>query len=167
MMDGLKELQSNDGISTLVLDLRGNVGGYMPAGVDAAKLLRPPRTRIISELDKSNRATIYINDGIGSETFIPLYVLVDSRTASASEILTAALQDNDRATVVGKDVKTFGKGRIQNVQSLENGSGVSVTRAKYRTPKGRDIQGVGIIPDRLSDKCGKENSAAICLEEFL
>ena len=66
---------------------------------------------------------------------MPLYLLVDSRTASASEIMAAALQDNGRATLVGPG-KTFGKGRIQNVQQLEDGSGVAVTKAKGMTPSG-------------------------------
>ena len=91
-----------EAVSAIVIDLRGNVGGYMPAGVDVAKLFLPPRARIISEVDKTGRATIYINDGVGSETdtTTPIYVVVDKRTASASEILTAALQDNQRAIVV-------------------------------------------------------------------
>jgi carboxyl-terminal processing protease len=86
---------------------------------------------------------------------------VDKKMASASEILTAALQDNHRATVVG--TRTFGKGRIQNVQELEDGSGISVTKAKYMTPEGRDIHGVGIAPDVESKTCQADNSAADCL----
>jgi len=131
-----------ESLSAIAIDLRGNVGGYMPAGVDVAKLFLPPRARIISEVDKTGRATIYINDGVGSETdtTTPLFVLVDEKTASASEILTAALQDNKRAVVIsgaGAD-KTFGKGRIQNVQALSyGGSGIAVTKARYMTPNGR------------------------------
>ena len=131
-----------ESLSAIAIDLRGNVGGYMPAGVDVAKLFLPPRARIISEVDKTGRATIYINDGVGSQTdtTTPLFVLVDEKTASASEILTAALQDNKRAVVIsgaGAD-KTFGKGRIQNVQALSyGGSGIAVTKARYMTPNGR------------------------------
>ncbi|VEU42958.1 unnamed protein product [Pseudo-nitzschia multistriata] len=154
----------------LALDLRGNVGGYMPAGVDVAKLFLPPRARIVSEVDKTGRATIYINDGIGSETdtSTPLYLIVDRRTASASEILAAALQDNARAKVVSSDDRTFGKGRIQNVQALSyGGSGIAVTKAKYTTPGGRDIQGVGISPDLRSGTCTAKDSAAVCLGDVL
>mmetsp|Transcript_31341 Transcript_31341/g.35067 ORF Transcript_31341/g.35067 Transcript_31341/m.35067 type:complete len:560 (-) Transcript_31341:163-1842(-) len=157
-------------ISAVVIDLRGNVGGYMPAGVDVAKLFLPPRTRIISEVDKTGRAKIYMNDGVGSEidTTTPLYVVVDEKTASASEILTAALQDNKRAVVVSGVDKTFGKGRIQNVQALSNGgSGIAVTKARYTTPNGRDIQGVGISPDIRSKTCSPKDSAAVCLESIL
>jgi carboxyl-terminal processing protease len=158
VVQGLRELGKT---SAIAVDLRGNVGGYMPAGVDVAKLFLKPQARVISEVDKTGRATIYINDGVGSETDVPLYLLVDEKTASASEILTAALQDNHRATVVG--TRTFGKGRIQNVQELEDGSGIAVTKAKYMTPEGRDIHGVGIAPDAESKTCKPDNSAADCL----
>ena len=138
----------------------------MPAGVDVAKLFLPPRARIITEVDRTGRATIYINDGVGSETSLPLYILVDQRTASASEIMTAALQDNGRAEVVasvGID-HTFGKGRIQNVQGLQTGAGIAITKAKYLSPNGRDIHGVGISPDRKSKTCDLKDSAQSCLE---
>lgn len=108
VMEALQDVRKLSSISSVVIDLRGNAGGYMPAGVDVAKLFLPAQARIISEVDKTGRSTIYINDGVGSDTNIELYLLVDQRTASASEILTAALQDNHRATVVG--AKTFGKG---------------------------------------------------------
>lgn len=146
----------------------------MPAGVDVAKLFLPPRARIISEVDKTGRATIYINDGVGSETdtTTPMYIVVDKRTASASEILTAALQDNHRAVVVSGTGdygdRTFGKGRIQNVQALSySGSGIAVTKAKYMTPNGRDIQTVGIAPDIRSETCTPKDSAAMCLDGIL
>ena len=161
--------------AVIALDLRGNMGGYMPAGVDVAKLFLPPRARIISEVDKTGRATIYINDGIGSETdtSTPLYLIVDKRTASASEILAAALQDNDRAKIVSSSSptegdRTFGKGRIQNVRALSyGGSGIAVTKARYTTPSGRDIQGVGITPDLRSGTCTAKDSAAACLDGIL
>lgn len=159
IVDALRNVK---GTSAIVIDLRGNAGGYMPAGVDVAKLFLSPQTRIISEVDKSGRATIYISDGVGSETKTPLYLLVDKRTASASEIFTAALQDNHRAIVVGT-TETFGKGRIQNVQGLEDGSGIAVTKAKYLAPSGKDIHGKGIAPDKKPQTCGPDDSAATCL----
>jgi carboxyl-terminal processing protease len=162
IVDALRDI-SKERISALAIDLRGNVGGYMPAGVDVAKLFLPPNVRIVSEVDKSGRATIYVADGVGSETEKPLYLLVDKRTASASEILASALQDNNhRATVIGSTA-TFGKGRIQNVQALEDGSGISVTKAKYITPSGRDIQGKGVTPDRITEACGPDESPVACL----
>lgn len=108
VMEALEKIRKAPSVSSLVIDLRGNAGGYMPAGVDVAKLFLPAQARIISEIDKTGRSTIYISDGVGSDTNMQLYLLVDQRTASASEILTAALQDNHRATIVG--TRTFGKG---------------------------------------------------------
>jgi carboxyl-terminal processing protease len=159
-----KELKSAE---ILVIDVRGNAGGYMPAGVDVAKLFLTPKTRVISEVDRNGRATIYINDGVGSETTRPVYVLVDEKTASASEIMAAALQDNKRAKIVGSVDHTFGKGRIQNVQELFDGSGLAVTKAKYVTPNGKDIHGVGIFPDAHSATCGRTDSASVCLKDLL
>jgi carboxyl-terminal processing protease len=91
---------------------------------------------------------------------------VDQKTASASEILTAALQDNHRAIVVG-ETRTFGKGRIQNVQALSSGSGVAITKAKYMTPNGRDIQTVGISPDFQSKACAPSDSVMTCMDGIL
>jgi len=168
VVEALRQLQKdgNNNLDGLVIDVRGNAGGYMPAGVDVAKLFLPPKARIITQVDKSDRQTMDIADGIGSETKLPLYIVVDKRTASASEIMTAGLQDNDRATVVGA-TKTFGKGRIQNVQAMADGSGIAVTKAKYITPKGMDIHGVGITPNLKSDTCGPENTVSDCLSSVL
>ena len=106
----------------------------------------------------------YDADGVGAETATPLYLLVDGRTASAAEIFAAALQDNRRAVVVGA-TRTFGKGRIQNVQPLEGGGGIAVTKARYITPSGRDLHGVGIDPDamRPDGTCGAEDPTRVCL----
>jgi carboxyl-terminal processing protease len=164
VMQALKDVK-DQGASTLVLDLRGNAGGYMPAGVDVAQLFLPRQALIMTESDRAANSITYTADGVGTDTTDPLYVLVDERTASASEILTAALQDNHRATVVGSAAKTFGKGRIQNVQGpLDDGSGIAVTKAKYLTPSGRDIQGVGIVPDFVKPGCDAKASASVCLE---
>ena len=138
----------------------------MPAGVDLANLFLPSRAHIIAEVGKSGTFKAYDADGIGSETSLPVYILVDKRTASAAEIFTAALQDNRRALVVGK-TNTFGKGRIQNVQPLENGSGVAVTRARYVTPNGKDIHGVGIVPNREPSQCEANDSAKTCLADIV
>jgi carboxyl-terminal processing protease len=165
-VNGLRSISSDVTVDAIAIDLRGNVGGYMPAGVDAAKLFLPKGSRIISEVGKSDTSSkIYDADGIGSETSIPLYVLVDKRTASASEIFAAALQDNGRAIIAGT-TNSFGKGRIQSVQPLENG-GVAVTRARYVTPKGRDIHGVGITPDRKPRQCEANDFAKTCLVDII
>ena len=139
----------------------------MFGGIDVAKMFLAPPTRIISEVDKTGRATIYVSDGVGTtDTTTPIYLLVDQKTASASEIFAAAMQDNQRATVVGSTA-TFGKGRIQNVQELSMGCGIAVTKAKYMTPKGNDIQGVGIKPDIITDARGSNDSAQSCLNVIL
>jgi carboxyl-terminal processing protease len=165
MVEGLRSI-SDSKVDAIVIDLRGNVGGYMPAGVDAAKLFLSPQSKIITEVDKTGTSKVYSADGIGSETSVPLYILVDKRTASASEIFVAGLQDNKRAVIVGTS-NTFGKGRIQNVKALENGSGMAVTRARYVTPLGRDIHGVGITPDKTPNQCEANDSAKICLADVL
>jgi carboxyl-terminal processing protease len=165
MVDGLRSVTSSN-VDAVAIDLRGNVGGYMPAGVDAAKLFLPAKAKIISEVDKSGVAKTYFADGIGSETSMPLYIIVDKRTASASEIFSAALQDNKRAAVVGTS-NSFGKGRIQNVKPLENGSGLAVTRARYVTPNGRDIHGIGIPPDKKPAQCETFDSVKTCLNGII
>ena len=165
MVDGLRSVTA-DKVDVVAIDLRGNVGGYMPAGVDAAKLFLSARSKIISEVGKSGTPISYEADGIGAETSTPLYILVDKRTASASEIFAAALQDNKRATIVGIS-NSFGKGRIQNVKPLENGSGVAVTRARYVTPLGKDIHGVGIAPDKTPSRCEATDSAKTCLADVV
>jgi carboxyl-terminal processing protease len=149
-----------------VVDLRGNAGGYMPAGVAAAELFLERGAPIVSEVRRAGAALPSVAQGVGAETKVPLCVLVDGRTASAAEIMAAALQDNGRATLAGPG-RTFGKGRIQNVQRLVGGSGVSVTRARYVTPKGRDIHGVGLTPDVVADACAATAPDARCVEAAL
>ena len=87
-------------MDVIVIDIRGNVGRYMLAGVDTAKLFSPANERIVSEVGRSGTKT-YVSDGIGAKTSVPVYLLVDTRTTSAAEIFAAALQDNGRALVVG------------------------------------------------------------------
>jgi carboxyl-terminal processing protease len=187
IVDGLRSVATGGGgtgdgsvvVDAIAIDIRGNVGGYMPGGVDSAKLFLPAGLRVISEVGRPGGTTTtpssssstantktYDSDGIGAETSLPLYLLVDKRTASASEIFAAALQDNGRAVVVGS-TNTFGKGRIQNVRALGNGCGVAITRARYVTPRGRDLHGVGIVPDRVPDRCGIDDSARTCLAGIL
>jgi|AntAceMinimDraft_5_1070358.scaffolds.fasta_scaffold35336_1 carboxyl-terminal processing protease len=160
--------QVKPGSAALAVDLRGNAGGFMPAGVDAAKLFLPSGAKVISEVARDGSAQVFLADGVGAETQTPLYLLVDSRTASAAEIMAVALQDNNRATLVGGSAKTFGKGRIQNVQQLADGSGVAVTKAKYLSPTGRDIHGVGITPNVVNVAgCAPASPAEACLAGVL
>ncbi|RMF20446.1 MAG: PDZ domain-containing protein [Cyanobacteria bacterium J083] len=126
-----------------ILDLRSNPGGLLYSSIDIARMWLNEGTIVstvtrdggVSKRWASNRAL----------TDKPLVILVDGGSASASEILSGALQDNKRATLVG--TKTFGKGLVQSVRPLGDGSGIAVTIAKYLTPSGRDINKEGIHPD--------------------
>ncbi|MFQ3628011.1 MAG: carboxyl-terminal processing protease CtpA [Cyanobacteriota bacterium] len=127
-----------------ILDLRNNPGGLLQAGIDIARLWLRDGTIVYTV----NRDGIQDSFEAFSEplTDDPLIVLVNQGTASASEILAGALQDNGRAKLIGE--KTFGKGLIQSLFGLSDGSGLAVTIARYETPSHRDINRLGIEPDR-------------------
>jgi carboxyl-terminal processing protease len=126
-----------------VLDLRGNPGGLLDASIDIADMWldRGLIVRTVNRQGKNER----IEARSQSLTQKPLAVLVDGNSASSSEILTGALQDNGRAKVIGST--TFGKALVQSVHQLSDGSGLAVTVAHYYTPKGTDINHKGITPD--------------------
>ena len=133
------------GATSYILDLRNNPGGLVQAGVEIARQWLNEGT-IVYTVDR--RGSIDEMDATGTAlTDAPLAVLVNEGTASASEILAGALQDNSRATLIG--TKTFGKGLIQSLFDLPNGSGLAVTVAKYETPNHHDIHKLGITPDRV------------------
>ncbi|WP_366944855.1 carboxyl-terminal processing protease CtpA [Chamaesiphon sp. GL140_3_metabinner_50] len=128
-----------------VLDLRNNPGGLVQAGVEIARQWLNEGT-IVYTVDR--RGAIDSIDATGTAlTDAPLAILVNEGSASASEILAGALQDNGRAKLIG--TKTFGKGLIQSLFDLPNGSGLAVTVAKYETPNHHDIHKLGITPDRV------------------
>ncbi|MBW4581437.1 MAG: S41 family peptidase [Tildeniella nuda ZEHNDER 1965/U140] len=126
-----------------VLDLRSDPGGLLDASLKIASMWMEQKP-IVSLVNRQAVRERYATSG-RSLTNKPLVVLVDGGSASASEILAGALQDNGRAVLVG--TRTFGKGLVQAVQPLEDGSAIKLTIAKYYTPKGRDINRVGITPD--------------------
>ncbi|MFM7220833.1 MAG: carboxyl-terminal processing protease CtpC [Nodosilinea sp.] len=130
-------------VTGYILDLRSNPGGLLYSSIDIARMWLDGGT-IVSTV---NRQGVVDEESAnhGALTNKPLVVLVDGGSASASEILSGALQDNNRAVLVG--TRTFGKGLVQSVRSLADGSGVAVTVAKYLTPSGRDINKHGIDPD--------------------
>lgn len=142
MKRAFKEL-TEQGAQGWVLDLRGNPGGLLDAATAIANLLLDQGT-IVSTVNRQGVQEKLVSDR-APQTTLPTVVLVDGGSASASEILAGALKDNNRATLVG--TKTFGKGVIQQVNALTDGSGVNVTIAHYLTPAGNDIHKKGITPD--------------------
>lgn len=133
------------GASAYILDLRNNPGGLLQAGIEVARLWLDSGT-IVYTANRQGIQGSYEAWG-PALTQDPLVILVNQGTASASEILAGALQDNHRAQLVGE--RTFGKGLIQSLFELSDGSGLAVTIAKYETPNHRDINKLGIKPDQI------------------
>uniref|UniRef100_A0A6N2K0U6 C-terminal processing peptidase n=2 Tax=Salix viminalis TaxID=40686 RepID=A0A6N2K0U6_SALVM len=133
------------GVHSYILDLRNNPGGLVKAGLDVAQIWLDGDETLVNTIDRDgNMLPINMVDG-HAITRDPLVVLVNEGSASASEILAGALHDNGRAILVGH--KTFGKGKIQSVTELHDGSALFVTVAKYLSPALHDIDQVGIMPD--------------------
>jgi carboxyl-terminal processing protease len=142
----IKELDKQK-VNAYILDLRGNPGGLLNASIDIARMWLN-KGMIVRTVDRVGQdESISANQTALSQ--LPLVVLVDGNSASSSEILTGALKDNGRATVVGS--KTFGKAMVQSVHQLSDGSGMAVTIAHYYTPNGTDISQKGIVPDIQTD----------------
>ncbi|MGH7729489.1 MAG: S41 family peptidase, partial [Vulcanimicrobiaceae bacterium] len=139
----LADLQRR-GARTFVLDLRADGGGYGDEATAVASLFIASGT-IFSTRERSGTTTLARASGDPPFGDVPLVVLVDGDTASASEIVAGALQDDARAKLVG--TRTFGKGVVQSVFPLPDGSALKLTTATYATPAGRDIEGTGIAPD--------------------
>ena len=140
----LEELQ-NKCVEGLILDLRNNPGGLVSSGMEVGNSLLDAQP-LVSIRDR-NGITDTITTDAGTLYEGPMVVLVNSGTASASEILAGALQDDGRAEVLGRP--TFGKGLIQTLIPLNDGSGLAVTVARYVTPAGNDIQNTGITPNQV------------------
>ena len=136
-----RELE-NKGMKATILDLRGNPGGLLNAGVSVAKLL-VPKGPIVSVTEKSGR-TLTETSNLAKVKY-PLIVLVDKGTASAAEIVSGAVQDSKAGKLLG--TKTYGKGCVQTVYRLGADTAVKLTMAKYYTPSGRSIDGIGLEPD--------------------
>ncbi|KAF3442585.1 hypothetical protein FNV43_RR16501 [Rhamnella rubrinervis] len=144
MQNAVQELESQ-GVDSYILDLRNNPGGLVKAGLDVAQIWLDGDETLVNTVDREgNMLPINMVDG-HAITHDPLAVIVNEGSASASEILAGALHDNGRAILVGH--KTFGKGKIQSVTELHDGSALFVTVAKYLSPALHDIDQVGITPD--------------------
>ncbi|MCX8027741.1 MAG: S41 family peptidase [Thermodesulfovibrionales bacterium] len=157
MVKALDKLKK-DGMVALILDLRNDPGGLLNSAVEVVEHFLPPNKLVVSIKGKKGEKTEYFTEKERPGfTDIPMVVLVNQGSASASEIVAGALKDWNRAVIVG--VQTFGKGSVQSLIPLSDGSGLRLTTAKYYTPKGTSIQGVGITPDivvKLESKDTKE-----------
>lgn len=142
MSEAIEDLEGQ-GVTGYILDLRSNPGGLLYSSIDIARMWLD-KGIIVSTV---NRQGVVDEETANSRALTdkPLVVMVDGGSASASEILSGALRDNERALLVG--TRTFGKGLVQSVRSLGDGSGVAITVAKYLTPNGTDINKNGINPD--------------------
>ena len=132
-----------DQMKGLVLDLRSNPGGSLGACVQIARMILPKGTIVYTE-DKNGDQDIYESDGT-QELDVPMVVLVNGNSASAAEILAGAIKDYDKGVLLG--TTTYGKGIVQRIFTLTDGSAVKLTISHYYTPLGNDIHKVGIVPD--------------------
>lgn len=134
----------NQGITSLIIDLRNNGGGIVSTAKEIANYILDKDSVVLYEVDKNNNETVEktTDDPIIN---MPIIVLTNENTASASEILAGALKDHGKAKIVGE--KTYGKGVIQQLLTLQDGSGLKITTAEYLTPNRTKINGVGIEPD--------------------
>ena len=126
------------GFSNLVIDLRDNVGGLLQSAVQIANEFLPAKKLIVYTKGRRSPRQDYRSDGHGAYQTMPLVVLVNEGTASSAEIFSGAMQDNDRATIIGR--RTFGKGLVQQQIPFPDGSMIRLTIARYYTPSGRCIQ---------------------------
>jgi len=139
----LKDLQ-DQGAEALILDLRNNPGGLLKAAAEVGEQLLP-KGPVVHIKERSGQTHSIYSSGKSPYLDWPLVVLVNEGSASASEIVAGAVQDTKRGLLVGE--KTFGKGSVQTVYPLQDGSGLALTTAKYFTPSGRSIHKIGIQPD--------------------
>ncbi len=127
-----------EGMKSLIFDLRDNSGGYLDQAILIANEFLPAGKMIVYTEDRFDHRQVEFSDGTGQCTEIPLVVLINEYSASSSEILAGAIQDNDRGTIIGR--RSFGKGLVQNQIPLPDGSAIRLTVARYYTPTGRSIQ---------------------------
>ena len=137
LLISLAQLSQNN-LQNLVIDLRGNLGGYMASAVQIANEFLPKNRLIVYMEGRRSPRQDFMSDGKGSYQHIPLVILIDEASASSSEIVSGAIQDNDRGTIIGR--RSFGKGLVQKPLSFRDGSMIRLTTARYYTPSGRCIQ---------------------------
>ncbi len=169
--DAMLELKKNTGLTSVILDVRGNPGGLLHESVNIVNVFVPQQTEIVStkgKIKESDKTYKTLNQPVDTE--IPLVVLTNRSSASASEIVSGSIQDLDRGVVIGS--RTFGKGLVQNTRPLSYGTQVKITTAKYYTPSGRCIQAldysnrnedgsVGAVPDSLKKEFKTKNGRKV------
>ncbi|MEY3516901.1 MAG: carboxy-terminal processing protease [Pseudomonadota bacterium] len=131
----------------ILLDLRSNPGGLVNAAVEVADAFLPEAVVVSTKGRNALASSVYYSKPGEQFDGVPVLVLIDAGSASASEILAGALQDHKRATIIGS--RSFGKGSVQNIIRLDNGDAFKITTARYYTPNDRSIQAQGIVPDIL------------------
>ena len=145
LRSALATLEKGTAIEGVILDLRGNPGGLLEQGISVADTFMDKGT-IVSVISRSGRKVeVAKAHAKNSYATLPVVLLVDQSSASASEIVAAAFQDSKRATLVG--VPTYGKGTVQTFLDLADGSGLKLTTSRYLSPNKRDIDGAGIEPE--------------------
>ncbi|NQU34381.1 MAG: S41 family peptidase [Bacteroidetes bacterium] len=148
--NAFNSLASENELKGIILDLRGNGGGLLNEAVDIVNIFVPKNKLIVTTKGKvSSNTSVHRTRNTGIDTKIPLVVLVNNNSASASEIVAGAIQDLDRGVVVGE--KTFGKGLVQNILELPYNSKMKLTVAKYYIPSGRCIQAIDYFHEKKSD----------------
>ena len=138
------ETLKGQGAKSLIIDLRDNGGGVVDEAIDILEIICDKDSTLLIETDKDGNETVTKSEK-NPTIDVPIKVLVNENTASASEILAGALKDNNKATIIG--TKTYGKGVIQTLMRLSDGSGLKVTTAEYCTPNRNKINKIGIEPD--------------------
>ncbi len=151
----LKELSKKD-INSMILDLRNNPGGLLKGAVDVTSQFLPTGKLVVYIKGRGGDKTEFKTNNGNMYADFPMIVLVNGGSASASEIVAGALQDWEKAVILG--TQTFGKGSVQTVMPLSDGSAVRLTTARYYTPKGRSIQTTGITPDIVVKLEAKEGT---------
>ena len=152
--NALDDLYYNQGARRLVIDLRGNGGGIVEEALQIVNLFVDRDTKVVETKGKASRSNaVYKTRNNPRYKDMPLVIMVDKNSASASEIVSGSLKDLNRATLIGQ--KTFGKGLVQNLRPVAYGGHIKVTTSKYYLPSDSCIQGVGIMPDIVMDDSAK------------
>lgn len=166
--NALQKLQKEHPVNGLILDLRNNPGGLLDQAVSVTDIFLDEGLVVYTKGRVREQNMTFQAHSNGGKNLFPLVVLVNEGSASASEIVTGAIQDHKRGIIVG--TKTFGKGSVQTILPLPEGAGLRMTTARYYTPNGRSIQATGITPDVVvpfvsSDDTGKKSKPPVTLKE--